>query len=51
MITPMMEAPMAISAEIISAAARWPPRSAKLLPDDQPAIITPYTPSESIAKT
>ena len=41
MMTPMIEAPMAISAEIMSAAARWPPRSAKLLADDQPAIITP----------
>src|SRR5262249_2530073 len=51
MTTPMIEAPMAISAEIMSAAARWPPRRAKLLPDAQPAIITPYTPSESIANT
>ena len=28
MTTPMIEAPMAISAEIMSAAARWPPMSA-----------------------
>src|SRR2546425_176985 len=33
----MIEAPIAISAEIMRAAARWPPRSAKLLADDQPA--------------
>src|SRR3989442_6166980 len=51
MITPMMEAPMAISAEIMSAAARGPPSRAKLLAEDQPAIITPYTPSERMAKT
>src|SRR5713226_5089693 len=40
MMTPMIEAPIAISAELIRAAARWPPRSAKLLADDQPAIHT-----------
>ncbi len=39
--TPMIEAPIATSAEIMSAAARWPPRSAKLFAEAQPASTTP----------
>ena len=39
--TPMIEAPIATSAEIMSAAARWPPRRAKLLAEAQPASTTP----------